>query len=38
MVSIHMKNIQIGGRVCPVREFEDTMVLDSGLETNMEMK
>jgi hypothetical protein len=38
MVSMHMKNVQIGGRTCPVREFEDTMVLDSELETKMEIK
>jgi Zn ribbon nucleic-acid-binding protein len=35
---MQMKNIQIGGRTCPVCEFEDTMVLDSELETNMEIK
>jgi hypothetical protein len=25
-VSIHMKNVQIGGRMCPMHEFEDTEV------------
>jgi hypothetical protein len=38
MVSMHMKNIQIGSRTCHVREFEDTVVLDSELEINMEIK
>jgi hypothetical protein len=38
MVSIHMKNLQIRGHTCPMREFEDTMVLDSELETNMKIK
>jgi hypothetical protein len=38
MASMHMKNMQIGGRTCPVREFEDTMVLYIELETNMEIK
>jgi hypothetical protein len=38
MVSIHMKNIKIGGRTCPTQEFEDMVVLDSKLETNMEIK
>jgi hypothetical protein len=38
MVSMHMKNVQIGGRTCPMREFEDTVVLESELETNMETK
>jgi hypothetical protein len=38
MVSMHMKSIQIRGRTCHVREFEDTEVLDSELETNMEIK
>jgi hypothetical protein len=38
MVSMHMKNIQIGGRTCHVHEFEDTVVLHSELETNMEIK
>jgi hypothetical protein len=38
MVSMHMKNVQIGGRTCRVREFEDTVVLDSELQTNMEIK
>jgi hypothetical protein len=38
MVSVLMKNVQIGGRTCLVLEFEDTMVLDSELETNMEIK
>jgi hypothetical protein len=38
MVSMHMKNIQIGGRTCQVREFEDTVVLDSELGTNKEIK
>jgi hypothetical protein len=32
-----MKNVQIGCRTCHVREFEDTMVLDSELESNMGM-
>jgi hypothetical protein len=31
MVSMHMKNIQIGCRMCHMREFEDTVVLDSEL-------
>jgi hypothetical protein len=35
MVSMHMKNIQIRGRRCPLHEFEDTVVLDFELETNM---
>jgi hypothetical protein len=38
MVSMHMKNIQIGGRTCLVREFEDMVVLDSELETNKDIK
>jgi hypothetical protein len=38
MVSMHMKNVQIGGRTCPMRQFEDTVVLESELETNMETK
>jgi hypothetical protein len=38
MVSMHMKNAQIRGPTWPVREFEDTVVLDSELETNMETK
>jgi hypothetical protein len=38
MVSMHMKNAQIEGRTCHVREFEDTVVLDSKLKTNMEIK
>jgi hypothetical protein len=38
MVSMHMKNIQIGGRMCLMREFEDTVVLNSKLETNMKIK
>jgi hypothetical protein len=38
MVSMHMKNVQIGGRTCPVHEFEDIVALDSKLETNMEIK
>jgi hypothetical protein len=38
MVSMHMKNVQIGGRTCPVCEFEYTVVLDSELETNMKIK
>jgi hypothetical protein len=38
MVSMHMKNIQIRGHMCHVRGFEDTVVLDSELETNMEIK
>jgi hypothetical protein len=37
-VSLHMKNVQIGCRTCHVREFEDMMVLDSELESNMEIK
>jgi hypothetical protein len=32
MVSMHMKNIQIGGHTCHVHEFEDTVVLNSELE------
>jgi hypothetical protein len=32
MVSMHMKNIQIGGRICHMHEFEDMVVLDSKLE------
>jgi hypothetical protein len=38
MVSMHMKNIQIRGRTCLVREFEDMVVLDSELETNKDIK
>jgi hypothetical protein len=38
MVSMHMKNVQIRGRTCPVRQFEGTMILDSKLETKMEIK
>jgi hypothetical protein len=38
MVSMHMKNVQIRGCTCRVREFEDTVVLDSELQTNMEIK
>jgi hypothetical protein len=38
MVSMHMKNVQIGGHMCHVRQFEDTVVLDSELGTNMEIK
>jgi hypothetical protein len=35
---MHMKNIQIEGRMCHVHEFEDLMVLDFELGTNMEIK
>jgi hypothetical protein len=38
MVSMHMKNVQIGGRMCPVHEFEDMVVLNSELETKMEIR
>jgi hypothetical protein len=38
MVSMHMKNVQIGGRTCLVREFADTVVINSELETNIEIK
>jgi hypothetical protein len=38
MVSMHMKNVQIRGRTCHVHEFEDTVVPDSELGTNMEIK
>jgi hypothetical protein len=38
MVSMHMKNIQIRGHTCQVHEFEDTVVLDFELETNMKIK
>jgi hypothetical protein len=38
MVSMHMKKIQIGGRMCLLHEFEDMVVLDSELETNMDIK
>jgi hypothetical protein len=38
MVSMHMKNVKNGGRTCPVHEFEDTVVLDYELETNMKIK
>jgi hypothetical protein len=38
MPSMHMKNVQIRGRMCPMREFEYTVVLDPKLETNMENK
>jgi hypothetical protein len=38
MVSMHMKNVQIGGHTSHVREFEDTVVLDSGLGINMKIK
>jgi hypothetical protein len=38
MDSMHMKNIQIEGRMCHVHEFEDLMVLDFELGTNMEIK
>jgi hypothetical protein len=38
MVSMHMKNVQIGGRTCYEHEFEDTVVLNSKLETNIEIK
>jgi hypothetical protein len=33
-----MKDVQIEGRTCHVREFEDTVVLNSEFETNMEIK
>jgi hypothetical protein len=35
---MHMWNVQIGGRVHHVRQFEVKVVLDSELETNMESK
>jgi hypothetical protein len=38
MVFMHMKNVQIGGHTCHVREFEHTVVLDFELETNMKIK
>jgi hypothetical protein len=38
MVFMHMKNVQIRGRMCHVHEFEDTVVLNFELETNMEIK
>jgi hypothetical protein len=38
MVSMHMKNIQIRGHTCHVHEFENMVVMDSELETNMEIK
>jgi hypothetical protein len=38
MVSMHMKNVQNEGYTCLVCEFEDTLVLDSELETNMKIK
>jgi hypothetical protein len=33
-----MKNIQIGGCTCHVREFENTVIGDSELETNIKIK
>jgi hypothetical protein len=38
MVSMHIKNVQIGDRTCPVREFEDTIFLNSELEKIVEIK
>jgi hypothetical protein len=38
MVSMNIKNIQIEGCTCLVHEFDDTVVLDSELETKMEIK
>jgi hypothetical protein len=38
MVSMHMKNVQIGDRMCHVREFEDRVVRNSKLETKIEIK
>jgi hypothetical protein len=38
MVSIHMKNVQIEGCACPMREYEDRVVEDSELEANMKIK
>jgi hypothetical protein len=35
---IHMKNVQIIGRMCPMFEFEDMVVMNSELKTNMESK
>jgi hypothetical protein len=35
---IHMKNVQIIGRTHPVFEFEDMVVMNSELKTNMESK
>jgi hypothetical protein len=37
-LSMHIKNIQIGGRTRPVHSFECKVVLYSELETNMESK
>jgi hypothetical protein len=35
---MRMKNIQLRGCTCPVHEFEVTVILDSELKTNMEIK
>jgi hypothetical protein len=37
-LSMHIKNVQIGGCMHPMLEFEDTIVLDSEWETNMGSK
>jgi hypothetical protein len=37
-LSMHMKNVQNGGCICPACELEGTVALDSELETNIENK
>jgi hypothetical protein len=38
MISMHMKSVQIRDSTCFVCEFENTVVLDSEWETNIEIK
>jgi hypothetical protein len=38
VVSMYMKNVQIRGRMCPVHEFKDMVIMYSELETNMKIK
>jgi hypothetical protein len=35
---MHMKNVQIGGCMCPLCQFEGNVILGSELETNMEIE